>query len=356
MLIKLQIVAIFVLVSCNSNHKGFTIIGLTSNIPDSTKIYLADFDSSYVIGNRFQFKGIVDSIKEYKIYTKGFTDYKILWIDNSKIIIDASNSTLKKAHISGSSLQNVNSKYQDLENYWEKKVDSINLIIRQTNKSDSMLLKGILQIKDSIILNQQRANIKFLRSNPDFYLGSFYITFLMFNQPKQITEDMFNTLSEKTKNNEWGKSVRLYLDKSVDLKVGDNEVDFTLPDIKGKQFRLSSFKGKYVLLEFWAQWCGGCRRENPTLLKMYRKYNPKGFEIVGVSVDERREEWESTIKSDSLIWTTVSDLKGTLGEVPLTYMAYYLPKNYLIDPSGKIIDMDIRGSLLEERLNSIFKK
>src|SRR5664280_1192886 len=173
MLIKLQIVAIFVLVSCNSNHKGFTIIVLTSNIPDSTKIYLADFDSSYVIGNQFQFKGIVDSIKEYKIYTKGFTDYKILWIDNSKIIIDASNSTLKKAHISGSSFQNVNSKYQDLENYWEKKVDSINLIIRQTNKSDSMLLKGILQIKDSIILNQQRANIKFLRSNPDFYLGPF---------------------------------------------------------------------------------------------------------------------------------------------------------------------------------------
>jgi peroxiredoxin len=178
----------------------------------------------------------------------------------------------------------------------------------------------------------------------------------MFNQPKQITEDMFNTLSVKTKNNEWGKSVKLYLDKSVDLKVGDDEVDFTLPDIKGKQFRLSSFKGKYVLLEFWAQWCSGCRRENPTLLKMYKKYNPEGFEIVGVSLDERREEWESTIKSDSLIWTTVSDLKGTLGEVPLTYMANYLPKNYLFNPSGKIIDMDIRGSILEERLSSIFIK
>jgi peroxiredoxin len=356
MIVKLQIVAILILVSCNSNNKGFTIIGITSNIPDSTKIYLADFDSSYVISNRFQFKGIVDSLKEYTIYTKGFTDYKMLWIDNSRIIIDASKSTLKKAHVSGSRLQNVNSQYQDLDNYWRKKVDSINLIIRQTNKSDSILLKGILQIKDSIISNKQRAIIEFMRSNPDFYLGPFHITFLMFNQSKQITEDMFNTLNNIQKNNKWGKSVRLYLEKSVDLKVGDKVIDFTLPDINGNQFTLSSFKGKYVLLEFWASWCGPCRGENPSLLKMYRKYNTKGFEIVGVTLDEIKKDWATAIKSDTLIWTTISDLQGTLGEVPLTYKANYVPKNYLIDPSGIIVDTDVRGLSLEEKLNSLFKK
>ena len=353
---KLLIVSILILVSCNSNRKEFTIVGLTSNIPDSTKIYLDDIDSSLVIKNQFQFTGIVDSIKEYTIHTKGYHDYKMLWVDNSKILIDATKSTLRKGHISGSKFQNLNSQYLDLDDYWRNKVDSINSIIRKTNKNDSTLLKGFQLIKDSIVLNKQKAIIEFMRSNPDFDLGTFYLTFLMFSQPKQITEDMFNALSKIPKNNKWGESVKVYLKKSVDLKIGDKAVDFTLPDINQSPVKLSGFSGKFVLLEFWASGCGPCRLENPNLLKMYRKYNQKGFEIVGVSLDEKKEIWESTIKSDTMIWTTVSDLKGILGEVPLTYNANYMPKNFLIDRSGIITDLDLRGLSLEDRLNSIFKK
>ena len=352
----LLIVLILILVSCNSNKKGFTIIGLTSNIPDSTKIYLDDIDSSFVIKNQYQFNGIVDSVKQYTIHTKGYRDYKILWIDNSKILIDATKSTLRKAHISGSKFQNLNSQYLDMDDYWRKKADSIYSIIHQTNKNDSILLKGIQQTKDSIISNKQKANIEFMRLNPDFYLGSFYITFMMFNQPKQITKDMFSSLSEIPKNTKWGKSIRLYLEKSVDLKAGDKVVDFRLPDINGIQFTLSSFKGKYVLLEFWASWCGPCRGENPNLLKTYRKFKNKGFEIVGVSLDEKKEDWDRAIKSDTLLWTTISDLKGNLGEVPLTYKINGIPMNYLVDPTGTIIDIDLRGISLEDKLDSIFKK
>jgi len=352
---KLLIFTILIITSCNSNKKGFTIVGLTSNIPDSTKMYLDKSDSTLVIRNQFQFKGRVDSVKESTIYTKGFKNYKILWIDNSRILVDASKSILHKAHITGSKFQNVNSQYLDMDDYWEIKTDSINSIIKLTSKNDSTSLKNLQQTRELIISGKQKAIIEFLKSNPDFDLSSFYLTFMMFTQPKQITENMFNALSERSKNNKWGRSINLFLQKSVDLKVGDKVIDFKLPDIKGNQVTLSSFKGKYVLLEFWASWCGPCRGENPNLLKMYREYNSKGFEIVGVSLDEKKEDWQSAIKTDTLLWTTISDLKGNLGEVPLTYKIYGIPMSYLVDPTGTVIDIDPRGETLEFKLRSIFK-
>lgn len=355
MKVKHLIFLVLIFASCNSNKQGFTIVGLTSNIPDSTKIYLDKSDSTFVIKNHFQFKGIVDTIKESTIYTKVFKNYKMLWIDNSRILVDASKSTLHNAHITGSKFQNVNSQYLGLDEYWRDKTDSIQSIIRQTSKDDPALLKSLQQTRDSIISGKQKAIIEFIRSNPDFDLSSFYITFLMFTQPKQVTENMFNFLSERSKNNKWGRSIKLFLDKSVDLKIGDKAIDFKLPDINGNQVTLSSFKGKYVLLEFWASWCGPCRGENPNLLKMYRKYNSKGFEIVGISLDEKKEDWQSAIKSDTLMWTTISDLMGNMGEVPLTYKIYGIPMSYLIDPKGTIVDIDPRGESLASRLNSIFK-
>lgn len=361
MKIKLQIILTLFLVSCNSNHDGFTITGLTSNIPDSTKIYLTDSsvskirDSTLVINNQFQLKGSVDSITQLTINTKGFKEYKILWVDNSNITLDATKSNLRNGHVSGSKFQDMNSRYLDLDNYWAKKIDSLNLIIRKSDKNDSILINKLLLIKATAKQDKHIATLEFIKSNPDFHLGTFYITFLMFNQSKQLTEELFNALSESAKNNRWGKSIGVYLEKSMDLKVGDNAIDFTLSNIQGNQIALSSFRGKYLLLEFWASWCGPCRQENPNLLKNYRKYSPKGFEILGVTLDERKDVWESTIKADSLIWTTVSDLRGNMGEVPLTYKANYIPKNFLVDREGKIIGIDIRGLTLEQRLDSIFK-
>jgi peroxiredoxin len=358
---KLLIILTLLLVSCNSNDNGFTINGLTSNIPDSTKIYLTDSsatkirDSTFVIKNKFQFKGSVDSLTQLTINTKGYSEYKILWVDNANITLDATKSNLRNGHVSGSHFQEVNSQYLDLDKFWKNKIDSLNLIIRKTDKKDSISLKNLSVIKTSAKQDKHNATLELMRSNPDFYLSTFYITFLMFDQSKQLTEELFNALSEKVKNNMWGKSIIVYLEKSVDLKVGDNAVDFTLLDINGNQITLSSFRGKYLLLEFWASWCGPCRQENPNLLNAYRKYNPKGFEILGVTLDERKDVWESTIKSDTLIWSTVSDLRGNMGEVPLTYKANYIPKNFLVDRDGKIIGIDIRGFTLEERLDSIFK-
>lgn len=358
----LFLILVITLISCNSDNKGFTVTGLTSNLSDSTKIYLRNSssskicDSTMIFDNKFHFKGIVDSIESYTIHTKNFQDYKSLWIDNSNITLDASKSNLRIGKISGSHFQNLNSKYLELDDYFKFKMDSLNSIIRNSNKADSIKLSQLQSKKDSIVVERQNAILSFMRNNPDFYLNPYYLTFLMFTQPKQVTEKMFNAISKSTEESKWSIAISTFVNQSVDLKIGDQAIDFTLPDIKGNHYTLSSFKNKYVLLEFWASWCGPCRQENPNLLKMYKKYRNEGFEILGISLDEQKSLWESTIISDTLIWITVCDLKGNLGEVPITYQVYGIPTNYLIDPQGIIIDIDLRGEALQDKLQTIFKK
>ncbi len=352
---------ILFLAACNSKNPGFKITGLTSNLPDSTKIYLTDinasltFDSTIVVSNKFTFKGKVDSIKSVVIHTYYFHDFKSLWIDNANILLDARHSNLRKAKISGSQFQDLNSRYTTIEDSWRMKSDSIDKLISITSKTDSIFLKCLFRYEDSISLLKQKLILEFIQTNPDFCLNGYNLTFLMLNQPKQVTAKMFNAMSQKRKNDKWGKAVKIYIDKANDFKIGDTANDFTLPDINGNPISLSSFKRKYVLLEFWASWCGHCRAENPNLIKVYHKYQKYGFEILGVSLDEQKEVWQTTIKTDTIMWTTVSDLKGYLGEVPITYKIDGIPKNYLIDPTGKIIDIDLRGISLENKLRTIFK-
>src|SRR5690606_23321862 len=128
-------------------------------------------------------------------------------------------------------------------------------------------------------------------------------------------------------------------------------------DTTGKPVSLSDFRGQYVLLDFWASWCGPCRAENPNIVKAFNKYKDKNFTVLGVSLDakEQNAAWLAAIKKDNLTWTQVSDLKGWENEVAKQYGIRAIPQNYLIDPSGKIIAKNVRGGALERTLQGILK-
>lgn len=131
------------------------------------------------------------------------------------------------------------------------------------------------------------------------------------------------------------------------------EISMTTPD--GKTFSLSMLKGKYVLVDFWASWCGPCRGENPNVVAAYNKYSNKNFTILGVSLDEDKSAWLKAIKDDGLVWQQVSDLKGWQSAAPAAYGFDAIPYNVLVDPSGKIIATSLRGSDLEEKLAEVLK-
>jgi peroxiredoxin len=136
--------------------------------------------------------------------------------------------------------------------------------------------------------------------------------------------------------------------------LGEPIIDFTLHDLDDRPMTLSDYrKGKYVLVDFWASWCGPCRAENPHLLKAYNRFRSKNFSVLGVSLDEDGASWKEAVHKDGMPWAQVSDLKGWNGDVPLKYGIQAIPFNFLVDTNGIIIAKNLRGTELEKRLEEV---
>jgi peroxiredoxin len=137
--------------------------------------------------------------------------------------------------------------------------------------------------------------------------------------------------------------------------IGKVAPEIALPNPQGQIVKLSSLRGKYVLVDFWAKWCGPCRRENPTVVKAYNKFKDKGFTVLGVSLDRTREDWVQAIAEDGLTWTHVSDLKYFNSQAAADYNINAIPFSILLDPSGVIIAKNLRGPALEKKLAEVIK-
>lgn len=138
------------------------------------------------------------------------------------------------------------------------------------------------------------------------------------------------------------------------LAIGSRAPEIALPNPEGEVVELSSLRGNYVLIDFWAAWCGPCRRENPNVVRLYQKYKDKGFEIYGVSLDRKKEDWLKAIETDNLTWTHVSDLNYFNSEAAQKYNIQAIPATYLLDREGNIIGKNLRGKALEDKLEEIF--
>jgi peroxiredoxin len=146
------------------------------------------------------------------------------------------------------------------------------------------------------------------------------------------------------------------VDKNKAIAIGQLAPEIALPNPAGQTVKLSSLRGKYVLIDFWAKWCGPCRRENPNVVKAYQAYRDKGFEVFGVSLDRSKEDWVKAIQEDNLTWTHVSDLKYFQSEAALLYNINAIPFSVLIDPSGLIVAKNLRGLELHNKLAEVFEK
>lgn len=171
-------------------------------------------------------------------------------------------------------------------------------------------------------------------------------------------QPMFEALSAEVRKGKTGGTFAARLEKARNTGIGQMAPEFAQADTSGNMVHLSSFRGKYVLLDFWASWCVPCRAENPYVVKAYQQYKDKGFTVLGVSLDkpDARDRWLKAIADDQLTWTQVSDLKYSDNEAAKLYGIQAIPQNYLIDPSGKIVASNLRGEALLAQLKALLDK
>jgi len=170
-----------------------------------------------------------------------------------------------------------------------------------------------------------------------------------------MLEELASRLEKENPHPKYSQAFVAGIKRMKGISVGDIAPDFTLDSPDGEKISLSSLRGKYVLLDFWASWCQPCRRENPNVVRLYQQYKDKNFEIYGVSLDRDRDAWIKAIKDDGLIWVHGSDLKYWNSDVAVQYGINGIPATYLLDQEGRVIAKNLRGKALELKLQEILK-
>lgn len=206
-------------------------------------------------------------------------------------------------------------------------------------------------------IEKKKTEADFITQHPGYFMSLIALNDVIGPLPSNVPEliKLFNKMDKNIQRTTTGVKTKATLDKFDLVSIGRTAPLFSAPDTSGKNISLMDFRGKYVLLDFWASWCGPCREENPTVVKAYQKFRTKNFEILSVSLDQagKRDAWVKAIHDDGLTWQHVSDLKFWNSEVAQLYAVRSIPQNFLIDPKGKIIAVNLRGEELNKKLSEL---
>lgn len=360
-------------------QQNYTLIGQVGKLDKPAKAYLrlnydgkVLIDSAEINKGKFEFKGSIPSpmdahlriIHDFAPFDPAHPpkqDVLPFLIEGATIKFVAADS-IKHAKITGSPLnvesERVNTMLKPIYDQYE----ALNNEYKSKSLADQQDPKYIQSLEERANAIQQQtidAKLDYVAKNPKSYMA-----LMAFNStlPPEFdavkAEKIFATLDPAIQNSVLGKDLARRIEQVKKTSAGVEAQDFTQPDVDGKPVKLSDYRGKYVLIDFWASWCAPCRRENPNLVKTYAEYQKEGFEILGVSLDKAADKakWIKAIQDDKLTWKQVSDLKGWENEAGMKYDVKAIPMNFLVDPNGKIIAKYLRGEALDKKLAEIFKK
>lgn len=280
-----------------------------------------------------------------------------IFLDNSIIKIIAKSDDLPGAEITGSATHNDLAGYNKMTKSMSEQMRPLYTAYNEAEKaSKTAEVKKIEAQIDELTnkqLNEKLAYISTIIKSP---VATYILNSMVYNieDPMQL-EKMINNFDPALAEYKYVKALKESLAKLKLTSVGQMAPDFTQNDSLGKPVKLSDFKGKYVLIDFWAAWCGPCRAENPNVVEAFNKYKNKNFTVLGVSLDRDRAAWIKATKDDKLTWTHVSDIKYWDNEVAKMYGIRSIPANLLLDKKGKIVGRNLRGDKLEAALAKLVK-
>lgn len=354
---------------------NFTITGKIGNLNKPAKIYL-DYtaegtgrtDSVELVDGNFKFSGNIpgiassritlsrEGIRDKEIYgTKGVGDVIYVYFGKENITITSQDS-LYNAKWTGSKV------YNEMKAFDEQVGPTVMTVHHNANatinratpeqQQDTMYFKVLDKKVQAFRKSRGEKIIEFAKTNPKSYfaLQALAESVSGYSLKSDIAMPIFDKLSEELRLSYGGQGLYKLLNAHTVTAVGAVAPNFTLKDVNGKSVSLSDYKGKLVLVEFWASWCSPCRAESPNLLKQYAAFKDKGFEILGVSVDSDKAKWLEAIKKDGLTWTQVSDLKGWDNDARKVYGISGVPANFLISADGKIVGNHLMGEELNKKL------
>lgn len=226
-----------------------------------------------------------------------------------------------------------------------------------SQKGDGQAMQAIQQEFQGLNARYMAGLKEFIRNHSKSEMSAHILTSDLSNEniPIENLIEALDLIDPSLSNNSHVLATRKKVDMLRGSMVGYPANNFTQSTPEGKSVKLSDYKGKYVLIDFWASWCKPCRMENPNVVAAYNRFKDKGFTVLGVSMDSNREAWVNAIRADNLTWQHVSDLKGWGNEVGIMYGVKGIPQNFLVDKEGKIVAKNLRGAELDEKLAEIIK-
>jgi peroxiredoxin len=341
----------------------YTLSGVFTKIK-SGKIFLtvykdeqAQKDSATISDGRFTFTGSLGKPSVAVLYMPSRkNDWMQFYVEPGVIMVSGAGDSLKLLKITGSKINDDNrtlaAMLKPVEE-WESR--NYEVYKKASADKNQQVLDSLDELDESIMLKKRKLVSEFVQHNTSSIRGAIAIeeNYGYYAEASDV-EPLYNMLSEKAKQSASGQNVKKMLDVYKTVAVGMMAPDIKQPGTDGKEISLSSLKGKYVLVDFWASWCGPCRKENPNIVKAYNQYKGRGFEIFGVSYDNKKDKWEAAIKKDSLTWAQVSDLKGWKNATAETYYIKAIPSNLLVDKEGRIVAKNLLGKKLYAKLAEIF--
>jgi peroxiredoxin len=342
-----------------AQHPGgsnFVLTGSIKGLPEKSTVFLTNMNNPSDTLAKGRIKNgmirLTGKIGEPNLYELNFENAKKkipLFIGNDDMKIEGAIDNLQGIKLSGSPSQDDFAEFQTLFNPYFSR---INMLVQLANSSAGLPKSdSITRLITATVASTEEVVNQFIQKKNNSYVSPFVLVVVsQLSTDILLQEKRFNSLSPALKEGYYGKMLREQIDNGKIGAVGTEEIDFTQSDTTGKPVTLSSFKGKYVLVDFWASWCHPCRMENPNVVATFARFKNKNFTILGVSLDRAREPWIKAIADDNLTWAQVSDLKFWSNEVAVKYRVQTIPQNFLIDPNGKIVGKNLRGPELESKL------